>query len=68
MLISDFKSNKDSKNKDKDLRISNLEITIQQLSNKASEDDREIHALKVENKKWKQRVQFEAEEKDFFHK
>ena len=38
------------------------------MSNKASDDEREIHTLKVDNKKWKQRVAFEAEEKDFFHK
>ena len=45
-LIEDFKNNKDSKNKDKDTRMANLEITIQQLGRKASDDEKEIHTLK----------------------
>jgi hypothetical protein len=38
------------------------------MANQASDDAREIHFLKVDNKKWKQRVSLETEEKDFFHK
>lgn len=52
----------------KETRISNLELTVKQLREKANEDEKEMEIMKKESKVWKEKLKVETEEKDFYHK
>lgn len=52
----------------KETRISNLELTVKQLREKANEDEKEMEIMKKESKAWKEKLKVETEEKDFYHK
>lgn len=52
----------------KETRISNLELTVKQLREKANEDEKEMEIMKKDSKIWKEKLKVETEEKDFYHK
>jgi hypothetical protein len=52
----------------KETRISNLELTVKQLREKANEDEKEMEIMRRESKAWKEKLKVETEEKDFYHK
>lgn len=61
-------SDKNSNNNIKESRISTLEVTVDQLRQKASEDERAMEQLKKETKMLKEKIKVETEEKEFYHK
>lgn len=59
---------KNSNNNIKDQRITQLEITIDQMRQDAFAYERKLEALTRDIKTWKEKHKNELEEKDFFHK
>jgi hypothetical protein len=59
---------KNSNNNIKDQRITQLEITIDQMRQDAFAYERKLEALNRDIKTWKEKHKNELEEKDFFHK
>lgn len=59
---------KNSNNNIKDHKITQLEITIDQMRQDAFAYERKLEALTRDIKTWKEKHKNELEEKDFFHK
>ena len=59
---------KNSNNNFKDMRISQLEVTIDQMRQDAFSYERKLEALQKDVKSWKEKYKMEIEEKEFYHK
>jgi len=59
---------KNSNNNFKDARISQLEVTINQMRKDAFNYEQKQESLLKEIKVWKEKQKVECEEKEFFHK
>jgi predicted RNase H-like nuclease (RuvC/YqgF family) len=59
---------KNSNNNFKDLRIQQLEVTIEKMRKDAYEYEKTQEQLKKDIKVWKEKQKVESEEKEFFHK
>jgi len=59
---------KNSNNNFKDMRISQLEVTIDQMRKDAFNYEQKQDQLIKEIKMWKEKTKVESEEKEFFHK
>jgi flagellar capping protein FliD len=50
------------------MRISQLEVTIDQMRQDAFSYERKLEALQKDVKSWKEKYKMETEEKEFYHK
>ena len=59
---------KNENNNNKDMRITQLEVTIDQMRQDAFSYERKQEALQKDLKSWKEKHKMEVEEKEFYHK
>jgi coenzyme F420-reducing hydrogenase delta subunit len=58
---------KNSNNNFKDKRITQLELTVEQMRKDAFNYEQKLEALQKDVKTWKEKLKVEAEEKEFYH-